>query len=72
MGLAAACDIIDGTTYEPKKSFKPILQPNTMPPNEQSFLNHPPALEGPKVPYKYEDQVLPVFRGVPLAIGATL
>ncbi|KAJ6156271.1 hypothetical protein N7497_005156 [Penicillium chrysogenum] len=23
-----------------------------MPSNEQSFLNHPPALEGPKVPYK--------------------
>jgi hypothetical protein len=45
---------------------------NTMPSNEQSFLNHPPALEGPKVPYKYEDQVLPVFRGTPLAIGATL
>ncbi|KAJ5245357.1 hypothetical protein N7489_005453 [Penicillium chrysogenum] len=43
-----------------------------MPSNEQSFLNHPPALEGPKVPYKYEDQVLPVFRGTPLAIGATL
>ncbi|KAI3215140.1 hypothetical protein DTO012A9_10311 [Penicillium roqueforti] len=43
-----------------------------MPVNEQSFLNYPPTLEGPNVPYKYEDQVLPVFRGVPLAIGATL
>ncbi|KAJ5435637.1 Amidase [Penicillium cf. griseofulvum] len=43
-----------------------------MPSNEQSFLNYPPAHEGPNVPYKYEDQVLPIFRGTPLAIGATL
>lgn len=43
-----------------------------MPTNEQSFLNYPPAREGPNVPYNYEDQVLPVFRGMPLAIGATL
>lgn len=43
-----------------------------MPTNEKSFLNYPPAREGPNVPYKYEDQVLPVFRGMPLAIGATL
>ncbi|CAI7572570.1 unnamed protein product [Penicillium discolor] len=43
-----------------------------MPTNEKSFLNYPPAREGSNVPYKYEDQVLPVFRGMPLAIGATL
>ena len=38
----------------------------------QSFLNYPPPREGPNVPYKHEDQVIPVFRGRPLAIGATL
>lgn len=38
----------------------------------RSFLNYPPAREGPKVPYKYEDQVIPVFRGTPLVIGSTL
>ncbi|KAJ5131295.1 Amidase [Penicillium bovifimosum] len=39
---------------------------------EQSFLNYPPPREGPSVPYKHEDQVIPVFRGTSLAIGATL
>ncbi|KAJ5961362.1 Amidase [Penicillium vulpinum] len=41
-------------------------------PSKESFLNYPPAREGPEVPYKHEDQVLPVFRGTTLAIGATL
>lgn len=40
--------------------------------NERSFLNYPPPREGPEVPYKNETQVIPVFRGTPLAIGATL
>ncbi|KAJ5551794.1 Amidase [Penicillium sp. DV-2018c] len=43
-----------------------------MSPKEQSFLNYPPPREGPSVPYKHEDQVIPVFRGTALAIGATL
>ncbi|KAJ5359308.1 uncharacterized protein N7496_011721 [Penicillium cataractarum] len=37
-----------------------------------SFLNYPEPQEGPKVPYKNETQTIPVFRGTPLAIGATL
>jgi amidase len=40
--------------------------------SQQVFLNYPPPREGPLVPYKNEQQVLPVFRGTPLAIGATL
>lgn len=40
--------------------------------SERSFLNYPPAREGPSVPYKNEQQVIPVFRGTPLAIGAAL
>ncbi|PYH45789.1 amidase [Aspergillus saccharolyticus JOP 1030-1] len=36
------------------------------------FLNYPEVREGPSVPYKNEDQTIPVFRGTPLAIGATL
>ncbi|KAJ5765020.1 hypothetical protein N7520_004579 [Penicillium odoratum] len=43
-----------------------------MPSENRSFLNYPPAIEGPPVPYKYEDQSIPVFRGTPLVIGATL
>ncbi|KAL4799052.1 amidase signature domain-containing protein [Aspergillus venezuelensis] len=37
-----------------------------------NFLNYPAVREGPKVPYKNEDQSIPVFRGLPLAVGATL
>lgn len=40
--------------------------------NDRSFHNYPPAREGPAVPYKNETQSIPVFRGTPLAIGATL
>ncbi|KAJ5351775.1 hypothetical protein N7452_000749 [Penicillium brevicompactum] len=40
--------------------------------SERTFINYPPPREGPSVPYKHEDQVIPVFRGTPLAIGATL
>ncbi|RAH75828.1 putative N-acylethanolamine amidohydrolase [Aspergillus japonicus CBS 114.51] len=36
------------------------------------FLQYPEVREGPSVPYKNEDQVIPVFRGMPLAIGASL
>ncbi|KAJ5901693.1 hypothetical protein N7495_002221 [Penicillium taxi] len=36
------------------------------------FLNYPSAREGPSVPYKNETQSIPVFRGIPLAIEATL
>jgi len=38
----------------------------------RSYLKYPPAIEGPSVPYKYEDQTIPVLRGTPLVIGATL
>ncbi|KAJ5226271.1 hypothetical protein N7468_007496 [Penicillium chermesinum] len=38
----------------------------------RSFLNYPQPIEGPAVPYKNEDQSIPVFRGIPLVIGATL
>lgn len=38
----------------------------------RSYLKYPPAIEGPPVPYKYEDQSIPVFRGTALVIGATL
>ncbi|KAL4809172.1 amidase signature domain-containing protein [Aspergillus unguis] len=36
------------------------------------FMNYPEIREGPSVPYKNEDQSIPVFRGTPLAIGASL
>ncbi|KAL4970448.1 amidase [Aspergillus stella-maris] len=39
---------------------------------ETTFLNYPAVREGPDVPYKNEDQSIPVFRGLPLAVGATL
>lgn len=39
---------------------------------DPKFLNYPIAREGPSVPYKNETQSIPVFRGLPLAIGATL
>ncbi|KAL4871264.1 hypothetical protein BDV12DRAFT_206807 [Aspergillus spectabilis] len=39
---------------------------------ETSFINYPEIREGPSVPYKNEDQSIPVFRGTPLAIGASL
>ncbi|KAL4956772.1 amidase signature domain-containing protein [Aspergillus filifer] len=39
---------------------------------KMTFLNYPAVREGPNVPYKNEDQSIPVFRGLPLAIGATL
>ncbi|KAJ5673410.1 hypothetical protein N7507_002537 [Penicillium longicatenatum] len=38
----------------------------------RSYLKYPQAIEGPPVPYNYEDQSIPVFRGTPLVIGATL
>ncbi|KAL4917827.1 amidase signature domain-containing protein [Aspergillus aurantiobrunneus] len=34
--------------------------------------NYPEIREGPSVPYKNEDQSIPVFRGAPLVIGASL
>ncbi|CAI7622646.1 unnamed protein product [Penicillium pancosmium] len=40
--------------------------------SKESFLNYPQPREGPLVPYKNETQSIPVFRGIPLAIGATL
>lgn len=36
------------------------------------FHNYPQARAGPAVPYKKEDVALPVLRGPPLAIGATV
>lgn len=36
------------------------------------FLNYPEVHKGPSVPYQNETQSIPVFRGIPLAIGATL
>ncbi|KAL4941738.1 hypothetical protein BDV06DRAFT_235877 [Aspergillus oleicola] len=39
---------------------------------DTTFLNYPAVREGPNVPYKNEDQSIPVFRGLPLAVGATL
>ncbi|KAJ5096583.1 hypothetical protein N7456_007304 [Penicillium angulare] len=38
----------------------------------RSYMNYPPPIEGPSVPYKNEDASIPIFRGTPLAIGATL
>ncbi|KAJ5288219.1 hypothetical protein N7478_003905 [Penicillium angulare] len=38
----------------------------------RAYMNYPPAIEGPSVPYKNEDASIPIFRGTPLAIGATL
>lgn len=41
--------------------------------NEESrFFHYPGAREGPPVPYKNETQSMPVFRGIPLVIGAAL
>ncbi|KAF9884663.1 hypothetical protein FE257_001356 [Aspergillus nanangensis] len=39
---------------------------------EPQFFHYPEVRQGPPVPYKNEDQTIPVFRGTPLAIGATL
>ncbi|KAI9370073.1 amidase signature domain-containing protein [Aspergillus egyptiacus] len=39
---------------------------------ELAFINYPEIHQGPSVPYKNEDQVIPVFRGTPLVIGASL
>lgn len=36
------------------------------------FVNYPQARKGPVVAYKNETQSIPVFRGIPLAIGAAL
>ncbi|RDW90103.1 amidase [Aspergillus mulundensis] len=36
------------------------------------FINYPEIREGPSLPYKNEDQSIPVFRGTPLVIGASL
>ncbi|KAE8142714.1 amidase signature domain-containing protein [Aspergillus pseudotamarii] len=40
--------------------------------SQPQFVHYPEIREGPSVPYKNEDQSIPVFRGLPLAIGATL
>ncbi|KAB8257280.1 amidase signature domain-containing protein [Aspergillus pseudonomiae] len=40
--------------------------------SQPQFIHYPEVREGPSVPYKNEDQSIPVFRGLPLAIGATL
>ncbi|KAL2796100.1 amidase signature domain-containing protein [Aspergillus keveii] len=39
---------------------------------EQPFISYPEIRQGPIVPYKNEDQSIPVFRGTPLVIGASL
>lgn len=49
-----------------------LSAPEKMSSDNLSFLNYPVPQEGPKVPYKNETQTIPVFRGTPLAIGATL
>ncbi|EYE99059.1 amidase [Aspergillus ruber CBS 135680] len=36
------------------------------------FVNYPEPREGPLAPYQNETQSIPVFRGIPLVIGATL
>ncbi|GKZ16732.1 hypothetical protein AbraCBS73388_004108 [Aspergillus brasiliensis] len=36
------------------------------------FFHYPEARPGPAVPYKNEEQPIPVIRGLPLAIGASL
>ncbi|PYH95429.1 amidase signature enzyme [Aspergillus ellipticus CBS 707.79] len=36
------------------------------------FFYYPEVRPGPTVPYQNDDQVIPVFRGMPLAIGASL
>lgn len=36
------------------------------------FQNYPAARKGPEEPYKKEDLALPVLRGQPLSIGATV
>lgn len=36
------------------------------------FLHYPEPREGPAVPYQNETQSIPVFRGIPLVIGAAL
>lgn len=40
--------------------------------DELRFFHYPEVREGPSVPYKNEDQSIPVLRGAPLAIGASL
>lgn len=40
--------------------------------NKIPFYNYPEPREGPSVPYKNETQSIPVFRGIPLVIGAAL
>ncbi|KAL2863709.1 amidase [Aspergillus lucknowensis] len=39
---------------------------------ELPFINYPEIREGPSVPYRNEDQSIPVFRGIPLVVGASL
>lgn len=34
------------------------------------FIDYPEPREGPSVSYENETQSIPVFRGIPLAIGA--
>jgi len=64
---AAACDIISNSAT--CLDSHPFLN---MTSDCSSFLNYPPPREGPAVPYKNDTQSIPVFRGTPLAIGATL
>ncbi|KAL2845722.1 amidase signature domain-containing protein [Aspergillus pseudoustus] len=40
--------------------------------SDQPFINYPEIRQGPSVSYKNEDQSIPVFRGTPLVIGASL
>lgn len=37
-----------------------------------SFLNYPEPIEGPDVKYKAKVEQNPVFRGLPLLIGANM
>lgn len=73
---AEACDIIPSNISNSTSSmcFKDSVSSafNKMGSDSRTFLNYPPAREGPAVPYKNETQVIPVFRGTPLTIGATL
>lgn len=36
------------------------------------FIDYPEPREGPSVSYKNETQSIPVFRGIPLAVGASM
>lgn len=40
--------------------------------SDNQFINYPEPREGPPAPYQNETQSIPVFRGIPLVIGAAL